>query len=59
MGVSYNVGETRLAVCEGKRDRYRDPLSSGFELDALSDFERRVRLGVRWADQGRPGEEPG
>lgn len=59
MCVSYDVSETRLAVCEGKRDRYRDLLPRSFEFDELSNFERRVKLGVRWADHGRPGQKPG
>lgn len=59
MCVSYDVSETRLAVCESKRDRYRDLLSRGFEFDEISDFESRVGLGFRWADHGRPGQKPG
>lgn len=59
MCVSDDVGKARLAVCEGERNRHRDLLSRGFEFDETSDFESRVGLGVRWADHGRPGEEPG
>lgn len=59
MCVSYDVSETRLAVRESERDRCRHLLSRGLKLDELSDLESRVRLGVGWADQDRPGDEPG